>query len=190
MHTPRHIQLLIDENLSRREPILDLCRQALLEVPPEIRGLTHLEQLLLADNAIQRLPAWLAELPKLRFIQLNINPLHDVGKVPNLVLDWGVWWRLRPDPQQVAGLWLRWEEGEMLEEALALPALRWLDLSGQRLREIPERVLRLERLEVLRLEYNKLTALPYGIAQLQHLTLLDLGSNGLTALPPEIAQLQ
>ncbi len=114
MKTPPHILQAIQSNLEQEESILDFRGQALLQVPEEIKELTHLEHLLLKDNAIQTLPEWLNDLPQLEFIQLNINPLHEVGRVRHLVLDWGVWWRLQPDPQQVVGLWLRWEEGEML----------------------------------------------------------------------------
>ena len=58
MKTPLHIVQKIQENRARREPALDLREQSLLEVPPEIRELDHLEQLWLEDNAIQRLPGW------------------------------------------------------------------------------------------------------------------------------------
>ncbi|MCP4697068.1 MAG: GTPase [Gammaproteobacteria bacterium] len=190
MHTPRHIFQIIEQNRALREPVLNLRGQALLEIPPEIRELEHLQQLRLKNNAIQRLPGWLKDLPNLQFIELNINPLHQLGDVPNLVLDWGVWRRLNPAPEQVAGLWLRWEDEVIINELLRLPDLRRLDLSEQRLRKIPRAVFRLTQLQVLDLRRNKLEALPSEIFQLQNLTQLDLSYNGLSALPPEIAQLQ
>ena len=123
MKTPFHILETIQKNKEKNDPILDLRDQSLLEVPEEIRELSHLKLLLLGKNVIQVLPSWLNELPNIEYIQLNMNPLNNLGDVENLVIDWGVWWRLRDkiDPQQVAGLWLRWEEGEMLDQALALP---------------------------------------------------------------------
>ena len=98
MKTPRHILQKIEANRTRREPILDLRSQALLAIPPEIHASTHLQQLLLRNNAIQRLPEWLKDLPNLQFIELNINPLQDLGSIQGLVLDWGVWRRLQPKP--------------------------------------------------------------------------------------------
>ena len=81
----------IEENRVKRALVLDLRGTdyglLLQVVPEEVRELEHLEQLLLGKNVIQCLPDWLTELPKLQFIQLNQNPLREVGKVRNLVLN-------------------------------------------------------------------------------------------------------
>lgn len=177
MKSPLHILKLIEQNQIRCDPVLDLRGHGLLEVPPEIRGLNHLKRLLLGDNALQRLPSWLADFPQMCFIQLNMNPLHEVADVPNLVLDWGVWWRLRPRSEYIAGLWLRWEPGEMLEAALALPNLHWLDLSEQRLRSLPPRVFSLTNLIRLDVSYNRLKELPQDIARLSNLRELNVSAN-------------
>ncbi len=191
--TAKHILEKIQKNQAEQESVLDLRGQSLRQIPEQVRELSHLKQLLLADNQIQSLPSWLSELKNVDFIQLNMNPLHDVGAVENLVLDWGVWWRLRQSGKlsdvQIAGLWLRWEEGDMLEAALALP-LRWLDLSDQRLRSVPDRVCQCEKLQILYLNNNKLSILPAEIGQLQNLSQLNLFNNQLSTLPAEIGQLQ
>jgi len=98
MHTAKPILDKIQTNQAQRDPVLDLREQNLREIPEEIHELTHLEELWLGKNAIQTLPSWLADLPQMQFIQLNQNSLRlrELGDVPNLVLDQGVWWRLQP----------------------------------------------------------------------------------------------
>gem|GEM_PF-115739 len=189
MQTPSHIIELIETNKSRREPVLDLRGQSLLSIPAEIQSATHLQRIMLNNNAIQHLPAWLNDLHELQFIVLNINPLQSVGDIQGLVLDWGVWRRLQPKAEQVAGLWLRWEDDAIIHELMQLPNLRWLDLSEQRLRQLPTPVVRLKELQVLSLCNNSLNRLQ-DITQLQNLTQLNLNHNHLSQLPAEITTLQ
>lgn len=64
-----------------------------------------------------------------------------------------------------------------------------LDLSGLRLRELPDVFAPEMAIRELDLSGNQLTALPASLFRLTHLTHLDLGNNRLRALPPDIGTL-
>jgi hypothetical protein len=65
--------------------------------------------------------------------------------------------------------------------------IRRLDLSGNRLTELPKSLFRLTELTELDLGNNRLRAVPLAIGALARLTRLDVSENRLTALPPELA---
>jgi leucine-rich repeat protein SHOC2 len=101
-----------------------------------------------------------------------------------------------------------------LQRALAQPELVYrLDLSGQKLKEVPEEVRLLVNLNALDLAHNKLKELPVWLGELRymqefrasrnkledfpaaicaftHLKRLDLHRNRLTALPPCLGELK
>ncbi len=161
---------LVEKNRATQNPVLDLSYPLLeedggdydypplLEIPPEVYRLTHLRQLNLSSNAIQIVPAELAQLD-LEFIVLCKNPLREVADIPGLVLDWGHWQRLRPRPsaEHIAGLWLRWMGAASEQVLRQFPKLRWLDLSERRLSELPPAVTQLQQLSVLNLSYSRIT---------------------------------
>lgn len=66
-------------------------------------------------------------------------------------------------------------------------AIRRLDLSGNRLTELPPSLFRLGELTELDLGNNRLRALPPEIGAFDRLIALDASENRLTALPPELA---
>ncbi|MBV9139408.1 MAG: leucine-rich repeat domain-containing protein, partial [Pseudonocardiales bacterium] len=70
-----------------------------------------------------------------------------------------------------------------------LTDLTWLDLSNNRLTEVPEWISTLTDLTRLDLDNNRLTALPDGLATLTDLTELYLSNNRLTEVPEWIATL-
>ena len=187
MKTPAHILQKIEENRARRDPVLDFSGRRyagkLGVVPPEIFTLSHLQELRLKHNAIRELPPRLAEMPNLKLIDVRINPLHETNGVGNLFLDYGTFKFLKPALEQVAGLWLRWESDECAEELRQFPNLCCLDLSEQRLREIPASVFELTWLTHLDVSRNQLQRIPEGIARLSGLTTLDLSYNDLQGLP-------
>jgi len=78
---------------------------------------------------------------------------------------------------------------EIPKEIAKLTNLTHLDLSSSQLKEIPKEIAKLTNLTSLDLSYNKLTEIPKEIAKLTNLTSLDLNSNQLTKIPKEIAKL-
>ena len=63
---------------------------------------------------------------------------------------------------------------------------RELDLSGQKLTEIPEAISKLTNLTRLYLSNNQITEIPEAITKLTNLTQLDLSGNKITKIPLEI----
>lgn len=64
-----------------------------------------------------------------------------------------------------------------------------LNLSFNKLTELPAEIGKLVKLEWLVVENNQLTALPAEIGKLERLKILDLENNQLTKLPEEIGKL-
>ncbi|PSB20580.1 GTP-binding protein [Phormidesmis priestleyi ULC007] len=67
--------------------------------------------------------------------------------------------------------------------------LKVLDLSGQKLTEVPLEIGRLTQLKALNLYHNQITVIPDAITQLTNLTQLDLRDNQITIIPDAITQL-
>lgn len=72
----------------------------------------------------------------------------------------------------------------------AFPNLQWLDLSKNRLKEIPAELGLLRNLKKLILFKNKIEALPPEIGQLEDLRELIINQNELETLPEEISNLK
>ena len=64
-----------------------------------------------------------------------------------------------------------------------------LDLSKQKLKEVPEEIRKFPNLKELNLSKNNIRELPEWIAEFKHLEILDLSNNKLEALPASIGQL-
>ncbi|TNF30094.1 MAG: leucine-rich repeat domain-containing protein [Bacteroidetes bacterium] len=77
-----------------------------------------------------------------------------------------------------------------LEVFTEFPNLQWLDLSRNRLTEIPSQVGMLKNLKKLILNKNKIEQLPPEIGQLEDLRELIISQNELESLPSEIGDLK
>ncbi|KAL1323377.1 hypothetical protein HN51_033717 [Arachis hypogaea] len=88
-----------------------------------------------------------------------------------------------------AGDELNEEVAEILQEAYG-KGMERVDLSGRRLRLLPEAFGRISGLVVLDASANQLSTIPDSIAGLQNLEELNLSSNLLTSLPDSIGLLQ
>lgn len=77
-----------------------------------------------------------------------------------------------------------------MEVFTAFPNLQLLDLSRNRIREVPPEIGRLKNLKKLILERNRIEALPAEIGELEDLRELVINRNELITLPSEISDLQ
>ena len=76
------------------------------------------------------------------------------------------------------------------EELRTLKDLNALDLSSNKLRELPDWFGDLEHMQELRLSRNKLVIFPHVICKLHHLERLDMARNALTGLPACMGKLK
>lgn len=156
---------------------LNLKENRLTALSPELAQLTQLQGLDLSSNTLTALPSELAQLPQLRVLYLNDNPLTALQ--PELA-----------QLTQLQGLDLSHTQLIALPPVLAqLPQLQLLGFGSNQLTALPPELTQLTQLRTLYLSYNQLTALPPELAQLTQLHNLFLTGNQLTALPPELAQL-
>ena len=163
---------------------------------PSLAGLKQLEYLDLSGNRLTRVPPGLGQLPMLSHLDLSDNRLTTLPSA---------WLRPRWSTVVFSGGLLVYKLVDLVKHGTAGllspgSSLKVLDLSGNRLTDLPTALGRL-RLVRLDLSDNRLTALPPSIGRLRppawfaffhgaepHLT-LDLSGNRLTALPPELGRI-
>ena len=94
-------------------------------------------------------------------------------------------------PEKVFSLDL---SGQKLKEVPAsisrFTNLNILDLSRNKLKEIPSFIGNMNSLQELRLSKNKLKEFPLGVCELENLDHLDFGKNGIDSIPSCIGRLQ
>ncbi len=178
------LQVLL-QNDAVREAVttLDLSKQKLTELPPEIGQLTKLTELDLYHNKLNQWPPEIGQLTNLTVLSLYGNQLTElppeIGQLTNL-------------EKLVLGdiFFCGGNEIKVLPPEIGqLTKLTVLSLSGNQLTELPPEIGQLSNLTELSLSGNQLTELPPEIGLLTKLTALNLGGNQLNQLPPEIDQL-
>jgi Leucine-rich repeat (LRR) protein len=88
------------------------------------------------------------------------------------------------NPDQVYRLDLSGQKlKEVPEGVFQLKNLNALDLSNNKLKALPDRLQELRNMQDLRASRNKLTEVPKSLCRLTHLKRLDLSRNGLIGLP-------
>ncbi len=95
------------------------------------------------------------------------------------------------EPELIHGLNLSGNKIEELPVSMSsFSALEFLDLSGNRLLKLPETIVELRNLKKLKLSDNDLVELPENIDRLSVLETLDISRNRLTRLPDTIKNLR
>ena len=156
---------------------LNLSRNQLTTLPPEIGQLLNLQALNLAENQLTTLPPEIGQLLNLGSLILWRNQLTtlppEIGRLVNL---------------QSLILW-RSQLTTLPPEIGQLLNLQSLTLFSNHLTTLPPEIGQLLKLQSLDLSNNQLTTLPPEIGRLRNLAKLDLTNNQLRALPPELAEL-
>eukprot|EP00892_Ulva_mutabilis_P011211 jgi/Ulvmu1/8462/UM043_0042.1 len=165
--------LLLVQIHSPVQQVLNLHACGLDELPACMALMRSLEELDLSDNHLRTLPRLLSELPCLRAIRLDGNPLEShLAKV------------LEKGNQQGPG------EGEGALIALLTPSISVLSLTGLSLHACPPEVLwHSACLKSLDLAQNALTALPDSMSCCRHLERLILKCNKLVVVPDTLFSL-
>ncbi|KAF1959682.1 L domain-like protein [Byssothecium circinans] len=158
--------------------ILEIQGNKLTSLPSEMRALAHLRTLNVSDNKLKALPTELfTEVPIIELIATKnafSGAFFDIDTVPHL------------QNLQLANnsLTTFCESGTVL-----LPALKYLDLSGNRLSALSD-MSSWTSLTTLLMGYNKLSSLPEGFLSLQTLRNADFTSNDLNKLDERIALME
>lgn len=150
---------------------LDLNNLGLTQVPREVFALANsLEVLDLSGNQLTSLPDGLRGLQRLKVLFCSANPFEQLptvlGQCPAL---------------EMIGF-KACQIGHVPAQALP-PRLRWLILTDNRIRQLPDHFERFPRLQKLMLAGNSLKSLPASLSHCHELELLRLASNELHGLP-------
>lgn len=96
------------------------------------------------------------------------------------------------DPQKVIKLKLGGQKLRQVpaEVFASFPNLQYLDISKNKIKELPAEVGRLLYLQILNISKNKIETLPPAIGQLQNLKILIASRNKVYFLPMEIGEIQ
>lgn len=98
--------------------------------------------------------------------------------------------RALAEPEKVYRLDLSGQKlKEIPPEVFQFTNLNALDLSGNKIKDVPEELKNLKYMQELRLSRNKLTEVPKSLCHLVHLKRLDMSRNALEALPTCIGAL-
>lgn len=150
---------------------LDLCC-GLTEFPREIFELADsLEILNLSGNALSSLPDDLHRLVHLRVLFCSDNLFTEVPACLGQCA-------------QLSMIGFKANRIEHVPAAALPPLLRWLILTDNRIRELPEELGNRPLLQKLMLAGNRLSTLPHSLSRCQRLELLRVAANQLRELPP------
>ncbi|MCA9922453.1 MAG: leucine-rich repeat domain-containing protein [Anaerolineales bacterium] len=192
---------LIEQAAADGRTKLDLSRQKLTKLPPEIGQLTSLTSLDLNGNELTAVPPEIGRLTNLTSLDMHDNPfikvippeIWQLTSLSLLDLRGNQLSAVSPEIGQMIYLtWLGLSANQLTflpPEIGQLTSLILLDLRVNQLTDVPSEIGRLSNLTKLQLSRNQITAVPPEIGQLTSLTSLDLGHNRLTAVPPEIGEL-
>lgn len=180
---------------------LDLWKHRLGHVPDWVWERTELERLILAENDLTEVSGRIAQLQRLRTLDLGHNQLvelpESLGDLTGLC---GFLYlhdnRLASIPQSIERLknllYLNLSENAFTEFPKAIcgmAALAELRITDNRIETLPESIADLRSLRELHLRNNRLSTLPESIGNLSELRQLDLRGNPLTSLPDSVANL-
>jgi Leucine-rich repeat (LRR) protein len=179
---------------------VDLTKQRLTEIPPNIFRLEQLQTLLVPNNQIVSLPSAIGDLVKLQVLDVSKNKVKNLpetlGKLTSLTSLNISNNQLEALPSSIGNLsfltFLNAAKNKITDfplEIYQLSKLNHLDLSGNRLKILPDGIHQLSQLTWLSLRDNKLKNLPMELINLENLTYLDMSFTGFNELPTGISNL-
>lgn len=143
--------------------ILYLENNKLTELP-EMKGLSSLETLSLANNEFAEYPTQLSQLAKLKVLSLSGNKLTEIESMASNTA--------------LTTLYLNYNELTSLPGGIeALGLLSEVSISHNKIEEISESISLLQSLERFDISFNLLTDIPENISEISGLQMLDVNFN-------------
>ncbi|CAO3659938.1 unnamed protein product [Rhizopus stolonifer] len=184
---------------------LDISRNKLTSLPPQIVQLKHLKILNATSNQLTQIPTELYKLHQLRVLNLSQNQIKTIPeemplRLRNLIT-------LRISANQIDQLppnlddWIHMRHLQLgsvyggnrltqLPESITnMPQLEELDVSNNQLRLLPDDFV-IPTLITLNVSHNHLDYIPKSIAQCIRLKSLNVSKNHLTSLPSDLIHLR
>lgn len=157
---------------------LNMSRQGLINIPPDVFAHEELKVLKLYGNHIDSIPDGIGNLKNLEKLYIGKNDLKyispEIGKLKNLKLFSAQYNELTSLPDELT-------EISNLEQIL---------VNQNHLRKLPDSIGRLKKLITLQAKYNKLEYLPESIGDCEQLQFIHLTQNLLNELPSSISRLR
>eukprot|EP01087_Luapelamoeba_hula_P009276 TRINITY_DN2387_c0_g1_i3.p1 TRINITY_DN2387_c0_g1~~TRINITY_DN2387_c0_g1_i3.p1 ORF type:complete len:884 (+),score=128.56 TRINITY_DN2387_c0_g1_i3:162-2813(+) len=174
---PKGIEVLT--NLTK----LDLKDNEIKELPPQIGSLVSLSELLLSDNQLKTLPNEVGHLVHLTNLQL---PNNLVASLPSDICHLTALSKLNLKNNRLSHL----PESVSVDDVKGWYSLTSLNLARNQFDHIPPELWTIEALSELNLTSNKIKEVPADISRLYNLHSLLLGDNQLVAVPEEIVYIE
>ncbi len=157
---------------------LNLSRQEIIKLPPEIGQLSSLKELDLNNNYLEKLPPEIGKLVNLRKINLDFNSIETIPpQIKNL------------ENLKSFNLANNKTLINLPDEIFALKNLQELRLGGNKLTDLSNEIGKLKNLRHLSVWGNAIDSLPSALFTLKHLTILNIGQNEINILPSSIGEL-
>ena len=161
--------LMICFDVSETPFIFDLSESNLQALPGIVREFSHVRDLILSNNQLRSIPAWVSQQENWGMIYVQENPIELL-------------------PLDLRELAIDEEQFFLLEDQItSMPNLAVLDMSICGLSDVPMALLNLTQLIELNLSWNELKELPSNIAELSQLKRLALYKNRIQSVQPLMA---
>lgn len=177
---------------------VNLSFNRLTKLPPNICNARSLQNLNLDFNKIKSLPQSLSKLRKLKYLGLGLNEINDkeFQNIEWSALESLIELRLHGNiltsiPEnitfgnQLQRLFLGYN-GIKAYNAYCTRALQQLQLSGNKLKSIPDQIFKLTNLKNLWINNNEIDEINPNISQLKSLHTLDISMNNIKEIPTSI----
>ncbi len=181
---------------------LDLIGNPISQLPDSVGNLSNLQLLNLDQTSLERLPPTLSKIPALQVLSLNgaaLQSLPDFNTLPKSLQELNLgelkvppdqWKFSTPPPRSLRFFDLHGNGLEELPDIInSLHRLRAIRLENNELATFPESLKEVTTLEYLFLDHNHLASLPAWISRLLRLRVLRLSFNRFTGLPPQLAEI-
>lgn len=185
------ISPMVDEipsptDVSKHTQYLDLSNRGLTRIPQWLTKFTSLEKLNLSKNQIQLterdVQILLQSSPRLKKLVLHTNSIRQVPKMLERRL-------FENHLVQLEYLDMSNNQIEDITPFTYCKKLTYLQLTANRIQEVPLEIQNVDQLQILYLGYNQITQVSPGMCNLPNLELLGLNNNKLRLVPASLAAL-